>query len=91
MAGTADAVDAAGAVDPAKSGAQNSAAGRKRIEALFKRSVFEGNRMVLIAELKGGLEFSVEGRERIPLPAAGERIVLELDESTLKFLIPGTD
>jgi ABC-type Fe3+/spermidine/putrescine transport system ATPase subunit len=71
-------------------GSGGPGAGRKRIPALFRRSVFEGNRMVLIAELTGGLEFPVEGRERIPLPAPGESIVLELDEACLKFLIPET-
>ncbi|MDR0389118.1 MAG: ABC transporter ATP-binding protein [Spirochaetaceae bacterium] len=65
---------------------QNSGAGKKKIQALFKHSVFEGNRMILIVELKGGIAFSVEGKERIPLPAPGETVVLELDESTLKFL-----
>ncbi|MDR1428874.1 MAG: ABC transporter ATP-binding protein, partial [Spirochaetaceae bacterium] len=75
--------------DGIRAAGQTSRRGAKRITALYLRSVFEGNRMILITELEGGVEFPVEEKERIPLPLPGETIVLELDESTLKFLIPG--
>ncbi|MDR1430349.1 MAG: hypothetical protein LBI85_08680, partial [Spirochaetaceae bacterium] len=77
--------------DGIRAAGQTSRRNAKRITALYRRSVFEGNRMILITELEGGVEFPVEEKERIPLPLPGETIVLELDESTLKFLIPGDE
>ncbi|MDR1178245.1 MAG: ABC transporter ATP-binding protein [Spirochaetaceae bacterium] len=71
-----------------QTGGTGAEAGKKTITALFRRSVFEGNRMILIVELRGGVLFPVEEKERIPLPSPGEAISLELDEAALKFLLP---
>jgi hypothetical protein len=71
-------------------GGSGGEAGRERlVPALFKRGIFEGDRMILTVELSGGLEFSVDAGLREPLPSVGERIFLSVDQGLLKFLKPG--
>jgi ABC-type sugar transport system ATPase subunit len=75
---------------PQEAGTGKETGAKQFVPALFKRSIFEGDRIILTVELSGGLEFSVDAGPREPLPAAGERILLRIDGDLLKFLKPGT-